>query len=124
MSAAVGTFEWHLEQLGQHPCCWVVAAGDKYRQCGLYCGHSGEHLSYVPGEYLFMPRRLDPLAGLRLQLARFPWCPCPVCGRFVDGWDALWGVHSWEIAPGDVRSERGWLRSFVPCGCEAFEVAP
>lgn len=118
MSANVGSFAWHLEQLGEHPCCWVVSQ----EMCGLWCGHGGEHLPFVPGAYLQLPYELGPLEVLRVRLSRWPWICCPVCGARVDLFGRKWvGLVSWDV--GDERrigTEISW--EFRPCGCEAREV--
>jgi hypothetical protein len=110
----------------QHPCCWIVAP--EYVQCGLWCGHDGAHLPYVPGEYLPVPE-LHPLDVLRLT-ALSPWRPwwlvtCPVCGTDTKSW--LTHREAGDLATfvgGEWRVQRVLWWRFQPCGCEAREVLP
>ena len=116
----MGSFEWHLEQLGEHACCWVVDSD----LCGLWCGHKGDHLPYVPGQYLLLPAELHPLDELQLRLARWPWpgVRCPFCRRRVEGWEAGPAVWtSWSVGDEERRVlETTWR--FWPCGCMGWEV--
>jgi hypothetical protein len=120
VTAPVGSFEWHLEQLGEHPCCWVMDG----EPCGLWCGHAGDHLPWVPGDYLSLTPLLNPLGWLRLVLARWPWLPCPVCSDRTDGFPVpgVVGLHVWVFQPGGSVERSGRYWQFWPCGCEAFEV--
>jgi hypothetical protein len=120
MSGAAGTFAWHLEQLGEHPCCWIT---DR-EQCGLWCGHDGDHLPYVPGQYLRLPPEVHPLDVLRFLLSVW-WqrgLPCPMCGQRTDDWTGgRMSYESWHV--GDERRAAPVARwQFWPCRCEAREV--
>ena len=109
---------WHLEQLGEHGCCWLIRG----EQCGLLCGHDGEHELFTPGQYLRMPRLLPPLGALRFDLARWPWKRCPMCSERVDGVGfGDTGTHVWAFWDQDNVARRGGRWEFSPCGCEAFE---
>lgn len=67
----------HYEQ--QHQCCRIVS---DYGQCGLWCGHDGEHLPYV-GEYLPSPI-ISPLWVLQfrqqIMADALMLMSCPLCG--------------------------------------------
>lgn len=117
MSAPVGSFAWHLEQLGEHPCCWIVTERE---QCGLWCGHDGECLPYVAGGYLPEPL-LHPLDLLRLRLT--PWWRwrCPLCGADVRRLDQEPEAVARQDGDGWRESDEAAWR-FWPCGCRAREV--
>jgi hypothetical protein len=127
VTAAVGTLAWHLEQLGEHPCCCLVGE----LQCGLWCGHDGEHVPHIPGGYLLMPPLLSPLGRLRWARGTCPVCSRPLrpkqtgAGRF---WlreaaeSGEFGLYVWQIDGGFTVSRVGLLWRFWSCGCEAFEV--
>jgi hypothetical protein len=103
----------------QHGCCWIV----DYDRCGLWCGHDGDHLGYVPGNYL-PPPLIGPLDVLRVQ---FRVLRCPMCGRAPK---RRWEFHASVERPvtacrgsGEdvqVTLEAQWR--FSPCGCEAREI--
>lgn len=105
----------------QHGCCWVVGA----ERCGLWCGHRGDHLGYVPGEYL-LPPLIGPLDVLRL---RFRVLRCPVCGwapkrrRWEFNASVLSPVAWWRRDDGgDLQMTQGASWQFDPCGCEGREI--
>lgn len=105
----------------EHRCCWIV----ELEQCGLWCGHDGDHLGYVPGGYL-PPPLIGPLDVLRVS-GRFRVRRCPVCGRTPKHW---WEFDASVESPVSAyrRSGEDWqmtlesLWSFSPCGCEAREI--
>lgn len=112
-----------------HQCCWIV--DDGYEQCGLWCGHDGDHIPYTPGIYL-PPPVIDPLTVL--SVLRHRWGSgllCPLCGARVD-WPSREGpyrVHrddgtvSW-FEPGDDPGSVELTWRFEPCGCEGRELLP
>lgn len=115
----------HYER--EHQCCRIIDVGI---QCGLWCGHGGDHLPYV-GEYL-PPPSIGPLELLTLRRNRWPYFTCPLCRTRADGFtcDALlraqWdgdGFASW-YEPGDGPDEVEYLWQFEPCGCEGREIRP
>ena len=103
----------------QHGCCWLVG----FERCGLWCGHGGDHLGYVPGDYLMLPL-IGPLDVLRLKF-RAP--QCPMCGRAPK---RRWEFHAsvlspvawWRGSGEDSQMTLGALWQFDPCGCEAREI--
>ncbi|MFI8535353.1 hypothetical protein ACIGMX_34550 [Streptomyces aquilus] len=110
-----------------HACCWMAAEDN---QCGLWCGHDGEHIPYVPGVYL-PPLIISPLGLLPFQRGEWPMA-CPLCGTRVScaGFEAPLrvlrdgdGSASWfEPEDGDADVECAWR--FEPCGCEGRETLP
>lgn len=127
---------WDLHLANEHQCCWIVDPG-KYTQCGLWCGHDGEHLPHV-GEYL-PPPIISPLWVLqfRQQITAHAWMlmSCPLCGarpparRTLPPWEPglevectptlayrEWGGHE------QITQEVHWR--FEPCGCEGRELLP
>jgi hypothetical protein len=113
----------HLELFVEHPCCYIVPGAEDVVQCGLWCGHDGAHLPYVPGAYLWLAPELHPLDALRLRLARWPWrMLCPVCAGTASSWEAKQaGLTVW-ILGGEQRAGYPTEWRFGPCGCEAREV--
>lgn len=103
----------------QHSCCWIV----ELEQCGLWCGHDGEHVPFVPGDYLSEPT-VHPLDVLRLERSRWPWrnLRCPLCRGKLDRWCAgPRGTVSRAVDGGwHLSTETPWR--FSPCGCEAREI--
>lgn len=112
-----------------HSCCWIVSTRDGAVQCGLYCGHDGDHLDYLPGEYL-PPPLLHPLDVLPLYVSsmRLPWwiIACPICGRQQHSWNVdMEAAQLVGRRDGDgwrCESETWWR--FEVCGCEARELLP
>lgn len=113
---------WAVHIADRHQCCWIV----DYEQCGLWCGHDGEHLPFTPGVYL-PPPMLHPLDVLLLSRTVAP--RCPVCGIRLRLGDF---DYEREVAHAFRHFEDGqWsepeLESelrFSPCGCEAREIHP
>ncbi len=113
-----------------HGCCW--AFGDPlYVMCGLWCGHQGEHVPYVPGGYLRLPPEMHPLEVLLFRIVRRPtawpwlwWGPsCPVCRRPVVDWDCWWPQREGWQAGDEWRIGLVATWRLRPCGCEARELA-
>jgi hypothetical protein len=110
----------------EHPCCWLL---DVDTQCGLWCGHDGDHVPYTPGDYL-PPPIIGLLDLLRLQQRPWPHWVCPLCGAHADhiSCDAPFSVQrdgdgnaSW-YAPGAIRVDIECAWRFEPCGCEGREI--
>lgn len=93
---------------GESPCPALV--GD--RACGLLWRHDGDHVPFVPGEYL-PPPLLHPLDRMKAVNAR---C-CPLCGGestppIAEAVTAFRGEHTnWD------RPSFEWQWEFWPCGC-------
>lgn len=106
------------------------ALADVWTECGLLAGHAGDHVPYVPGDYLQLPRELHPLEVLLFRIARWPWpmhwpwcgLSCPVCRRPVVDWDAGWPQREgWQVG-GEWRIGLVANWRFWPCGCEARQL--
>lgn len=99
---------------GVSPC--PALAGDHL--CGLLWRHDGNHVPFVPGEYL-PPSLLHPIDVMLAAAADLPWwrCRCPLCGAWSGMPDGevvtafRGGPENWDR----VRAE--WQWTFWPCGC-------
>ncbi|MFF7881034.1 hypothetical protein ACH40F_07850 [Streptomyces sp. NPDC020794] len=121
----------------EHQCCWIF---DSETQCGLWCGHDGEHLPHV-GEYL-PPPIVSPVWVLqfRQQMMARAWVfmRCPLCGARPPAvrppasrllWERGFEVEctpmlacrEWEGYE-QITQEMQWR--FEPCGCEGREMLP
>lgn len=119
MTHAVDFRALHYEH--QHQCCWIINNED---QCGLWCGHDGNHAPYTPGIYL-PPPIISPHA-----LLLTPRFACPLCHAdfsYDDGEGPLRVVrdgngnaacYAPSSGPGDIEI----LWQFHPCGCEGREL--
>lgn len=103
-----------------HSCCWIVD-GEDCEPCGLWCGHDGDHTSYVPGAYL-PPPIIGPLDVLPIALRR----PgrCPLCRRRVDSYRAEETLALRDVGDGWREPEHETEWRFEPCGCEGREILP
>lgn len=112
----------------EHQCCWIV---DGETQCGLWCGHDGDHTPHQIGEYLSaaMPV-IHPLNMLRLDIlmraGQWSRLRCPLCGAgrhpfgFTFGCEAPVGRFHADGRFGGYES----IWRFEPCGCEGRELLP
>jgi len=117
-----------------HQCCWV-ADPEECTQCGLWCGHDGDHVPYTPGDYLPAPllHPLDIAAIVLWGAKRCPLCKTSVefqpWANVVTGWSCegptqvwrLTGPPAWAVGP-EWQWEYAWR--FEPCGCEGRELLP
>ena len=128
MTLAADLRDVHFAQ--QHQCCWIV---DGETRCGLWCGHDGDHVPYMPGEYLRAPL-LHPLDAVKLLvwgIERCPLCGASVAfdpwanvvtGAYCEGPTCVWrlnGPRTWIVGP-ESQWEYEW--KFEPCGCEGREL--
>lgn len=121
MTAIADTI-WQAHIADRHQCCWIA----DYGQCGLWCGHDGDHLPFTPGGYL-PPPMLHPLDILLLSRTRAP--RCPVCGirlrlgDFGYEWEVTHAFRHFEDGQwGEPELEIDWW--FGPCGHEVREILP
>lgn len=90
-------------------CQWLH---EDYTLCGLLAGHLGDHVPFVPGEYL-PPPLLHPLDAFKAAHAR----RCLLCGNestppVAEAVTAFRGEHAnWD------RASFEWQWRFWPCGC-------
>lgn len=89
-------------------CQWLH---EDYTLCGLLAGHLGDHVPFVPGEYL-PPPLLHPLDAFKAAHAR----RCLLCGNestppVAEAVTAFRGEHAnWD------RASFEWQWTFWPCG--------
>lgn len=91
-------------------CQWLYK---DYVLCGLLAGHNGNHVPFVPGDYL-PPPLLHPLDVWLL----LPAWRCPVC---TEKFNYSPGADLVTAFRGDCdnwgRAQPEWQWSFHPCGC-------
>lgn len=97
-----------------HGCCAII----EDQQCGLWCGHDGDHTPHQIGDYL-PPPLLTPLDLLALRLAEF-LKNCPLCSATVETVDVGPSLVFREGHAFDSEMENEWF--FWPCGCEGREL--
>jgi hypothetical protein len=108
----------------QHPCCWLV---DHNTQCGLWCGHGGDHTPHIVGDYLPDMPLIQPLHILSLRLF-WPGVRnrrCPLCGTTtacISQYDEGLVIRWYQEQTAGTHLEIEW--SFDPCGCRARELLP
>ncbi|MFC8156322.1 hypothetical protein ACFUO0_20105 [Streptomyces cinereoruber] len=97
----------------RHGCFRILDDG----WCELDRGHDGDHLPYVPGEYLPLPL-ITPLDVLGLTLRPRP--VCPLCGTrcTLISYDHPGVIYREFEGEGSVECE--WR--FGPCGCRGREI--
>lgn len=103
-----------------HSCCWIVG-GEDCEPCGLWCGHDGDHIPYMPGAYL-PPPLIGPLDVLPVALRTAG--RCPLCRKRVDEYRAEEMLAFRDVGDGWRGPEREIEWRFGPCGCEGREILP
>jgi hypothetical protein len=86
--------------------------------CELDRGHDGDHLPYVPGDYLPLPL-ITPLHILTLM----QWgsrLNCPLCGTRAESVTCDGPVVIYREFEGPGSTECEWW--FGPCGCRGREI--
>lgn len=125
---------WEAHFANQHQCC-RIADPTRYRRCGLWCGHDGDHVPYTPGDYL-QPPLLHPLDRIRLLFLGDD--RCPLCGAWagfqpwssrVTGWTCTVEPRRRQLPRGPsayIVSKKEWRWEhrfqFDPCGCVGVEM--
>jgi hypothetical protein len=95
--------------------CPRIAEGSD--PCGLFHGHNGPCVTFVPGDYLPPPllHPLDWWAAFRT----WPWTWwCPLCWHRADGFsdaDFVTAFRGEQVNWG--RPSHEWQITFEPCGC-------
>ncbi len=116
----------------EHQCCWIV---DGETQCGLRCGHDGDHTPHQIGDYLNLaPPIVHPLDMMRLNFlvrtGQWRRLRCPLCGEGAGGPYYEFGLELdceglvGSSYGGEDRFEYERLWRFVPCGCWGREILP